>query len=89
MKAVIRIPGRLEIEHGDHCDCRLLSAAVGAEPSAMDFSYCRLVLQKRWRIRCNHGGGISATRTTPALPPHDYNDLVQAILIANEISRSD
>ena len=89
MNAVLTAPGNWEIEHGSQCACLLLAAAVGAGPSAVNLSYCRFVLQKRWRVRCNHGGGIPATRATPELPPHDPTDAVQAILIANAILRGD
>ncbi len=88
MNTVLRTPGRWD-EHGDQCDCRLLAFAVGADPSKLDFTYCRLVLQKRWRVRCNHGGGVAVTRVTPNAPPRDPRDAVQAILIANAISRID
>jgi hypothetical protein len=89
MNAVLLTPGRWEHEHGDQCGCRLLASAVGADPSTVDFTYCRAVLQKRWRVRCNHGGGVSAIRATPELPLHDPHDAVQAILVANAISPAD
>lgn len=41
--------------HGDRCDCMLLARAVGAGPAAVDLNYCRQVLQKHWRVKCNHG----------------------------------
>ena len=82
MNTGLRTPGRWEHDHGDQCDCRLLASAVGADPSKLDFTYCRLVLQKRWEVRCNHGG-ISTARATPELPSHDPHDPVHAILIAN------
>ena len=89
MNAVLRAPCQWEHEHGDQCDCRLLASAVGAAPSTVDFTYCRLILKKRWRVRYNHGGGVSATRATPELPPRDPHDPVQAILAVNAISSVD
>lgn len=89
MNAVWRTPSRWKHDHGDQCGCRLLASAVGADASTVDFTFCRFGVQKRWRVRCNHGGGVSATRATPELPSHDPRDAVQAILIANAISRVD
>ena len=37
-----------DCDHGDHCDCLLLSRAVGAGPAAVDVNYCRQVLQKQF-----------------------------------------
>ena len=87
--AEVLAPDVWEYEHGDQCDCRLLASAVGAESDAVDFTYCRLVLQKRWKVRCNHGGGIPASRVTPELPQHNRHDAIQAILVANARSLSD
>lgn len=72
-----------DVEHGDQCQCLLLASAVGAPPSAVDLIYCRNVLQKHWRLACNHGRKAAAPRATPYLPPHDIRDLVQAMLITN------
>ncbi len=72
-----------DIEHGDQCQCLLLANAIGAPPSAVDLVYCRNVLQKHWRIRCNHGGKAAAPRATPRLPARDIRDPVQAVLITN------
>ncbi len=73
-------------QHGENCDCRLLASAVGADPSATSYSFCRLVLQKRWRVRCEHGGCVSETAATSQLPQHDRHDMVQAILLVNAAS---
>ena len=72
-----------DVEHGDDCQCLLLANAVGAPPSSVDIRYCRSVLQKHWRLSCNHGCKAAAPRATPQLPPHDVRDPVQAALIAN------
>ena len=87
--AEILAPDVWEYEHGDQCDCRLLASAVGADLDAVDFTYCRLVLQKRWKVRCNHGGGVFVARAIPELPRYDLHDAVQAILIVNAIARAD
>ena len=44
-----------EFDHGEHCDCVILAAAVGARPESISCHYCRDVLQKHWRIACRHG----------------------------------
>lgn len=72
-----------DCEHGDHCDCLLLARAVGAGPEAIDFNYCRQVLQKHWGLKCNHGARGSPPKRTPALPPYDASDPVQAVLVSN------
>jgi len=72
-----------DCEHGDRCDCMLLARAVGAGPRSVDFHYCREVLQKHWRMRCNHGMRRAAPKQTPPSPPRDAGDPVQALLVAN------
>lgn len=72
-----------DIQHGDSCDCVLLARAVGAAPDAIDLAYCRNVLQKHWRLSCNHGCGACAAPVTPRLPPLDMHDPVHAALLAN------
>lgn len=89
MNAVLRTCGRWEHAHGDQCGCRLLASAVGADASTVDFTFCRFGVQKRWRIRCNHGGGVFVARAIPELPRYDLHDAVQAILIVNAIARAD
>ena len=78
-----------DVDHGDCCDCVLLARAAGAEPAAVDLSYCRQVLQKHWRLRCNHGQRVAGERNTPRLPQRDATDPVQAILVANAIAASE
>ena len=75
--------GWRDTDHGDRCDCMMLARAVGAGPQAVDFNYCRQVLQKHWRLKCNHGRRIPAERATPRLPQRDAGDHVQAILVVN------
>lgn len=41
-------------EHGEHCGCRLLALAIGMDPGKLSYAYCVNVLQKRWRLTCNH-----------------------------------
>jgi hypothetical protein len=65
-----------------------LALAAGAGPDAVDFNYCRVVLQKRWSLKCNHGRRVLGERTTPQLPPRDAGDAVQAILASNSVSAS-
>ena len=72
-----------DVEHGDFCDCMLLARAVGAPPSTVDLNYCQHVLQKHWRLRCNHGGRARPPRVTPWLPHLDVHDPVHAALLAN------
>jgi len=78
-----------DLEHGSHCECRMLAAATGVEPSVVTFNYCQLVLRKRWGIRCNHGQRALGKRVTPVLPARDPDDAVQAILVANARESSD
>lgn len=79
----LRAPDWWQREHGDSCDCMALALATGAGPGAVDLNYCRVVLQKHWRLKCNHGRRVSGERTTPQLPQRDAGDPVQAILVAN------
>ena len=41
--------------HGGRCSCQLLSLAATREPGTCGFDYCRIVLQHRWIMHCNHG----------------------------------
>lgn len=41
--------------HGDKCSCQLLSMSVTGRPDACSYNYCRMVLQHRWTMICNHG----------------------------------
>lgn len=72
-----------DVEHGDRCACAALAQAIGVPADTIDYTYCRQVLQKHWRVRCNHGTCPAAAPTTPQLPPVDLHDPVQAILFAN------
>lgn len=72
-----------DVEHGALCECVLLARAVGADASAVDLAYCRNVLQKHWRLKCNHGCGAAPTAVWPSLPHVDLHDPVQAALLAN------
>lgn len=71
------------VDHGNMCDCMLLAGAVGASLSSMDLSYCKNVLQKHWRMRCNHGCRLPGPTVTPELPPLDIHDPLHAALLAN------
>lgn len=77
------LTGRWACEHGTHCSCRLLTMATGADSSAIDYNFCRTVLQKRWRMECDHVPHVSRPRATPKLPPYDSRDPIHALLIAN------
>ncbi len=75
--------GPLAQVHGSHCSCRLLAAAVGADPSLIDYALCRHILQKRWRMTCDHIPEAPRRKLTPEPPPHDLHDPLHALLIAN------
>ena len=75
--------GRLAQVHGAHCSCRLLAAAAGADPSVIDYALCRRVLQKRWRMTCDHVPHAPRMKVTWEPPPHDPQDPLHALLIAN------
>lgn len=76
---------RADCQHGDQCDCLLLARAVGVKPEAMDFNYCRRVLQKHWGMRCNHGLRGCAAGRKYAVLPRDRRDPVQAVLVADAL----
>lgn len=78
-----RAPDWWQRDHGDCCDCMALAVAAGAGPGAVDFNYCRAVPQKHWRLKCNHGRGVSAERAAPPFPKRALDGPVQAILAAN------
>ena len=61
----------------------MLARAVGAPPSCIDYGYCRRVLQRHWRVSCNHGGREPVPEPTPQLPPLDVHDPVHAVLLVN------
>jgi hypothetical protein len=50
-----RSPQQVRIPHGTECECVALAAALGLEPGAISFYYCRNMLQRRWSMRCKHG----------------------------------
>ena len=74
---------RWEREHGTRCSCRLLAAATATEPSAIDYTYCCSVLQKHWRVVCDHVPNVVRQKVTREPPPHDSHDPMHALLIAN------
>ena len=78
-----------ERKHGSHCSCRVLATIAGGDPSIIDYGYCRQVLQKRWRMRCDHIPEVHREKTTPRLPVHDAHDPLHALLIANADLASD
>lgn len=75
--------------HGSHCSCRALARAMGIPESSIDFNYCRNVLQKHWRVNCDHLPVVIRARPNIQLPPHDSDDPVQLALIANAEQGSD
>ncbi|MFY9314562.1 MAG: hypothetical protein WAO95_03265 [Burkholderiales bacterium] len=77
------LAGHWERRHGSRCTCRLLAAASGADPSAVDYGFCRRILQQRWRMSCDHLPRVYREKATPKLPPHDPRDPLHALLIAN------
>jgi hypothetical protein len=83
MAPLCDVNGWRGVDHGDLCDCMALALAVGASPAAVDFNYCHHVLQKHWRLKCNHGCRGPSARVTPKLPALDPADPLQAVLLAN------
>lgn len=73
----------LEHVHGSRCSCRLLAVAMGADPSSVEYSYCKHVLQRHWRVICDHIPTEASPKVTPMLPPHDPRDPIHALLVAN------
>ena len=77
-------PGGLFAQvHGSHCSCRTLAAATGVDPSVIDYALCHNILQKRWRMTCDHIPEVPRVKVTPMPPPHDPQDPLHALLIAN------
>jgi hypothetical protein len=72
-----------ERKHGMHCSCRLLAAAIGITPESIDYAYCHRVLQRHWRVVCDHIPVSVARRVTREIPPHNPRDPVHVLLIAN------
>lgn len=80
------LPRQTAIQHGTHCDCVLLAAALGLPPGAIPFDYCRNILQRRWSMTCKHGELSDTTTPTPAIDRwKDTGDMnsVLAILVKN------
>ena len=75
--------GWLAQVHGSHCSCRLLAAATGADSSVISYAYCHSILQKRWRMTCDHIPHVARKKLTPVLPSRDSHDPLQVLLIAN------
>ncbi len=77
------------IEHGEQCSCKLLAQAAGVDPRNLSFGYCQRVLQRRWRLTCNHGEPSIAPAVT-GLAAHWREmgsiDSVKAILMSNDQS---
>lgn len=73
-------------EHGNRCTCRMLAMAVGCNPKALPYNYCRAVLQKHWFVECNHGCCNEQEKGVPYEAWHDMGpiDPIKAILIINE-----
>ena len=77
------VSGPAACHHGSRCSCRALARAMGLPESSIDFNYCRQVLQKHWRMSCDHLPIIVAPAPSIQVPPHDSRDPVQVLLIAN------
>jgi len=67
----------------------MLAAAAGADSSVIDYALCRYILQKRWRMTCDHIPEVPRVKMTPEPPPHDSHDPLHALLIANADLSSD
>lgn len=73
------------IAHGGGCECELLAAALGCDPCAITFEFCRRVLQQHWKLTCRHGRPPEAAAPAIAQRWNDIGpaDAVKAILIRN------
>ena len=70
--------------HGGHCECEQLAAALRCDPRTISFDFCLRVLQRHWRIHCNHG--CAESRSPPSVArwkDAGRADAVKAILISN------
>ena len=77
------------IQHGDHCECKLLARTLNIDPSAISFAFCQRVLQRHWRMTCRHGVQDVAPAPLPAVERWrelGEVDAVKAILICNDPS---
>ena len=48
--------------HGTRCECLSLAAAMCAAAESIPYSYCRHVLQARYRMECRHGDLVPAEK---------------------------
>ena len=77
-----------ELRHGSHCSCKVLEVATKARPGSISCLFCKTILQKRWRMTCNHGK--DSTEEKPMGPERWAvigalrGDAVKAILVAEE-----
>lgn len=79
-----RLP--LDERHGPGCECLKLLALVGGDRRSMRFGFCMSVLQKHWRLTCQHGASDSVPADTRVSERwHDLGDIdaVKAILLRN------
>lgn len=67
--------------HGEHCSCRLLAEALGRDPSALSYEYCRRVLQKHWRMTCHHKRLYGDNPTSSRFEAHDW-----AVVVASAVT---
>lgn len=83
---VLQMKPLLHVKHGSRCSCRILAEAVGCEPEAIAFSFCQVVLKKRWIVECNHDCTDKAAAQKLSSKWHESApiDPVKAILIMNE-----
>ena len=77
------LPDATACHHGSRCSCRALARAMGVPESGVDFNYCRRVLQKHWRMSCDHLPQLVTSKPNIHVPPHDSSDPVHMLLIAN------
>jgi hypothetical protein len=54
------------IPHGQECECMALAAAMGLDERAISFTFCRMLLQHHWSMRCRHGSASEAVELTPS-----------------------
>lgn len=76
------------LEHGEQCTCTLLAQAIGVDPRAISFEFCKRVLQRHWNLSCHHGKPCSTPKAS-GLGEHWRHgvgpiDPVKAILISND-----
>ena len=80
----------LELRHGSHCGCRVLEAAAQVRFGTISCAFCKSVLQKRWRMTCNHGEPPEAEKPVAADRWAGIGalrgDAVKAILVAEGLA---